>query len=320
MRCGQAMFWVLRVRFSWIAWILGIAWLGGFGCGNPDSKPVVVYCAQDQVYAESILADFTQQTGIPVKPVYDSEAIKTVGLVNRLMAERRHPNADVFWGNEELRTRQLIANGVLMTEPHFGVFGQRRRLLVIRRGPMNSSLATIRSWADLTNQAFFGRLSMAFPLFGSTATHLLALRPHWGESNWVVWCRALIANQPFLEEGNSQVVQRVARGEALVGMTDSDDLTAAQRQGLAVESLPLMSETLYLPNTVAIVAGAPNPIGANRLLQHLLSKPVEQQLIALGALESPRNETKHLGLRPNWDVVLRDMDAANSQLMNWFRK
>src|SRR5262245_26984101 len=68
---------------------------------------VIAYCAQDQVYAESIFHDFEKQTGIKVRAVYDSEAVKTVGLANRLMAERSHPRCDVFWGNEEMRTRQM---------------------------------------------------------------------------------------------------------------------------------------------------------------------------------------------------------------------
>src|SRR5439155_25334492 len=40
---------------------------------------VVAYCAQDQVYAEPIFRNFEEQTGIKVKAVYDSEAVKTVG-------------------------------------------------------------------------------------------------------------------------------------------------------------------------------------------------------------------------------------------------
>ena len=73
---------------------------------------LVVYAAQDQVYAEPILGEFTKQTGIKVRAVYDSEAIKTVALANRLLAERSHPQCDVFWNNEELRTRQLEAQNV----------------------------------------------------------------------------------------------------------------------------------------------------------------------------------------------------------------
>ena len=45
--------------------------------------------------------------------------------------------------------------------------------------------------------------------------HLLALRNRWGDAAWVAWCRALQANRPFLVDGNSVVVQFVARGSEL---------------------------------------------------------------------------------------------------------
>ena len=59
---------------------------------------VVVYCAQDQVYAEQVFRLAEKEMGIRVLPVYDSEAVKTVGLANRLLAERDRPRADLFWG------------------------------------------------------------------------------------------------------------------------------------------------------------------------------------------------------------------------------
>ena len=52
---------------------------------------VIIYAAQDQIYAEPILREFENTTGIKVKAVYDSEAVKTVGLANRLLAESDHP-------------------------------------------------------------------------------------------------------------------------------------------------------------------------------------------------------------------------------------
>jgi len=55
-------------------------------------------------YAEPIFREFEKQTGIKVLAVYDNESVKTVGLANRLLAERSHPQCNVFWGNEEMRT------------------------------------------------------------------------------------------------------------------------------------------------------------------------------------------------------------------------
>ena len=65
------------------------------------SNEVVIYTSQDQVYAEPILKEFEQQTGMKVLAVFDSESVKTFGLVNRLIAEKDRPQCDLFWNNEE---------------------------------------------------------------------------------------------------------------------------------------------------------------------------------------------------------------------------
>ncbi len=306
------------------------------GCRNAN-PPVILYCAQDQVFAEPILAEFTKQTGIAVKPVFDSEAVKTVGLANRLLAERDHPVCDVFWGNEEFRTRQLAAAGVFRATNGWTAFGQRSRRLVVRQDrfaevfsnqysvsqsprPLNTDSVNTEHFAftTLTNATFHGRVSLAFPLFGTTATHFLALRQHWGESNWLVWCRALAAYRPFLEEGNSHVVKRVARGEALIGLTDSDDITAAQREGLPVTVLPIFPESLLIPNTLGLIAKPkPNP-AAVKLCEFLQSPAVRERLITAAALEPdpPPTNTLH----PDWPALLRDLDRATEQLKEVFRR
>src|SRR5437868_139510 len=50
------------------------------GCGKSE-RAVVLYTSQDQIFAEPILADFTRKTGINVLPVFDSESVKTAGLL-----------------------------------------------------------------------------------------------------------------------------------------------------------------------------------------------------------------------------------------------
>src|SRR5262245_48604861 len=66
---------VLVVLLAWPA----LQWLRG------SSASVTVYAAQDQVFAEPLLKEFERETGIRVRAAYDSEAVKTVGLANRLL-------------------------------------------------------------------------------------------------------------------------------------------------------------------------------------------------------------------------------------------
>jgi len=52
-----------------------------------------------------------------VDAVYDAEANKTSGLVNRLLAEAQRPRADVFWDNETAQLTRLSDAGVVGTRP-----------------------------------------------------------------------------------------------------------------------------------------------------------------------------------------------------------
>ena len=279
---------------------------------------VVVYAAQDQVYAEPIFKQFTHQTGIKVKPVFDSEAVKTVGLANRLIAEVGHPQCDVFWGNEELRTRQLAARGVFRETNGWAAFGFRSRRMVVNTTKItNINTRSVVYLREVTNATFRGKVALAYPLFGTTANHIHALRHAWGDAAWESWCRNLAANKPLLADGNSAVVNLVGRGEAWIGLTDSDDIAAGQRQGLPIIALPITPETLLIPNTVAVVRGAPHAMQAEVLFQYLQQRAVLDELVEATALEGAKP-----GLRPHlevaWDGLLQALDDTNEKLKTIF--
>jgi len=157
---------------------------------------VVVYTSVGQVYSEPILDEFEKETGIEVLAVYDVEAAKTTGLVNRLIAEQGNPRADVWWNSEIIQTLALKERGLLASYPPTaaktipesyrdpegywtGVAGRARVILV------NTNCITdptnIRSIYDLIDPVWDGDLiGIANPLFGTTATHAAALYSHLG--------------------------------------------------------------------------------------------------------------------------------------------
>ena len=110
--------------------------------------------------------------------------------------------------------------------------GYRSRRIVINTNRLSLAAAP-HSLLELTNETWRGKVALAYPQFGTTATHFHALRQHWGDERWQAWCRALAANKPLLVDGNSVVVKMVGRGEAWIGLTDSDDIAAGQAGGLA---------------------------------------------------------------------------------------
>jgi iron(III) transport system substrate-binding protein len=285
------------------------------GC-HRQSSTVVLYTSQDREYAEPILQEFTRRSGIKVKTLYDTEAAKTVGLASRLLAEKSHPRCDVFWNNEELRTWQLAAKGAL--ETNWATMGYRSRMLVMKN-PVNGPIPSL---ADLTNHIWRGKVALAYPLFGTTATHFLALRQHWGAAAWENWCRALQANKPFLVDGNSAVVRFVARGEASVGLTDSDDIAAGQREGLPITGVARSgTPRMFIPNTVALVVRRPHVAEAQRLFEFLQQPEIARRLVEAHALESADKPESVAGrLQVNYPELLRDLDAATRTLEQVFLK
>ena len=299
--------------------VIALSLLALAGCGGSHSPVVVIYTSQDEVYAEPIFKDFEKETGIKVEPVYDSESVKTVGLVNRLIKEAGQPQCDVFWNNEDFRTRQLAAHGVFRETNGWTELGYRTRRMLINTNLLPLDKAP-RTFSDVTNEAWRGKVAISYPLFGTTSTHFLAFRQRWGDAAWQAWCRALLANQPKVVDGNSIAAKLVAGGEAWIGFADSDDIAAEQHDGKPVVALPVTDETLFLPNTVGVVRGAPHPAEAEKLFEYLQTKAVSQKLVDAQALEGTSLDPARPipGLKVDWDALLRDLDPATAEMEKIF--
>ncbi len=83
---------------------------------TPRSREVVVYTSVDQVVSEPVLREFEKRTGVTVRAVFDTEETKSTGVLNRLVAEGAHPQADVFWSGDPVRPFVLIKRGLV--EPY----------------------------------------------------------------------------------------------------------------------------------------------------------------------------------------------------------
>lgn len=290
------------------------------GCGvGSKKKTVIIYTSQDEEYADPIFKDFEKQTGIAVKAVFDSEAVKTVGLVNRLLAESAHPQCDVFWNNEEMRTRLLASRNLFRETNGWVLMGYRTRRIGVNTNLLPLAKAP-HLFSEATNSAWRGKVALAYPMFGTTPTHFLALRQHWGDAAWQDWCRALVANRAQLEDGNSMAVRQVGGGEAWLCFSDSDDIAAEQREGRPVAPVPLSDESLVIHNSEGILRGAPHPAEAQQLFDYLRSREVQQILVDKKALESPvpGDPDKLPGLKVDWDKLLRDLDASTEEMRKIF--
>lgn len=266
---------------------------------------MTVYVSTDRVFSEPVLQAYEKRTGVRVDAVYDTEEAKSTGLANRLIAEMNRPRADVFWSNEPLRTLVLKSRGVLapyrspaaagipaaLIDPE-GVwtgFSARIRVIAYNTKLVRPDEAP-RSVFDLADPRWKGKAAIADPRFGSTSFHVAALYAELGDARMDAFFRRLKANNVRVVDGNSVVRDLVARGEASVGLTDTDDVNVAMRSGQPVGMVLPDAEgpgVPVMPNMVSLVAHAPRAEEGRRLIDYLLSPDVERMLAASEAVQIP---------------------------------
>lgn len=267
------------------------------GCGPEVPREVIVYTALDREFSEPIFDRFTANTGIIVRPKYDTESTKTVGLTQAILAERARPRCDLFWNNEILNTLRLEREGLLRPynspaaqgyPPEFrspqGLwygFAARARVLIVNTNQVAEARRP-KSICDLIDPQWYDRVAIAKPLFGTTATHAACLFEVWGDDAAEKFFRAIKRNAQIVA-GNKQVARSVASGEFAFGLTDTDDAVIEVEAGMPVAIIyPDQAEgglgTLFIPNTLALVKDSPNGEEAEQLVDWLLSAEVERLL------------------------------------------
>lgn len=260
--------------------------------------------SEDQVFAEPILRDFEKETGIAVRTVFDTEEAKSTGVMNRLIAEKDNPQADVYWANEPIRAELLKQRGIAAryvsplaeTVPaefkdpagYWTGFSARARVFVVKKGLANGP----RSIRDYTDPRWKGRSVIANPLFGTTTAEIAALFTTWGDEAGAKFLDDLKKNEVRISTSNGESADLVASGESEFALVDSDDSHNRVKQGRAVEEVyPDQKEggmgTFIVPNASLLIEGCAHPAEARRLIDYLLSPATESKLAFADCAQIP---------------------------------
>lgn len=306
---------------------------------------VVVYVSEDQVFSEPILKDFERDTGIRVKAVYDTEETKGTGVMNRLIAEKHNPQADVYWANEPIRAEVLKQRAISATyrspnsegipaafkdsESYWTGFSARARVFIVNR-KARFKPESLNAYID---PKLAGKGIIANPLFGTTATHVAVLFTVWGDDRARQFMDGLKNNGTKLASSNGESADLVAAGEFEFALVDSDDAVNRIRQGKAVEMIcPDQGENqlgcLILPNAAVLIRNSPHPDAGRKLIDYLLSKETERKLAFADCAQIPL----HSGIETPPDVppidrlkimqvdfgaVARKLQAIQQWLKQW---
>ncbi|MFT7618816.1 MAG: iron(III) transport system substrate-binding protein [Planctomycetota bacterium] len=284
----------------------------GTGVSAQDAGEVSIYCSLDQQFSEELLDLFSERTGIKVLKTFDTEATKTVGLVNKIISEEGNPRCDVYWNNEVGQTIRLKNKSLLQpyVSPNAATIpasfksadgswtglAARARVIIYNKELFDAAdmkkLGLPSSLDDLKDRKWAGKLTMAKPLTGTTLTHAGALFASWGETEAKKWIDDLRANDIYWSRGNAMVMRDVGAGRYAWGYTDTDDANVSKLKGHPTDVIiPDQGEgqrgTLVIPNSVMIIKNAKNLDNAKKLVDFILSNEVEEKLAAGRSAQIP---------------------------------
>lgn len=285
--------------------LFALALLGGCKPGNQPSNTVVVYTSVDDVFARPVCEQFQKQTGIEVKLVPDTEETKSTGLLNRLIAEKARPQADVFWSGDPVRAAVLKAKGISapfkpanpadttgrFSDPqgHWSALSARARVIIYNTNLVAAGQEP-KSLNDFLDAKWKGKACLANPLFGTTSMHAAALFETMGETKAKEFFDGLLANGVRMLSSNGEVKRRVASGEFAFGLTDTDDASVSIKEGKPVAMVYPDQDnagTLIVPNASVLIANGPNPDNGRKFVEYLLTSAVEQALAESEAAQMP---------------------------------
>lgn len=319
-----------------------LAPLVSIGCDRRDQTHesrhrITVYCSVDEAFARPILEGFEARHDLSVDVVFDSEAGKTTGLVQRIIAEAEsgRPRGTVFFSSELFNTILLARRGLLEAynpPPASDIplrfrDGQHRwtglavRARVLAFDPTRISPAALpRRWEELAEARFASRTAIANPLFGTTRGHVAAMFALWGPERGRAFLTAIRKNGVTMVDGNSAAVRAVLGGGVDFAMTDTDDVWLARRAGasLDVRYLDIGGGALLIPCSVAIIKGGPNADRARELVDYLVSVDVERRLAKSASRNVPVRQSLRDELGMDWpretsvsfDAIADAMDQA----------
>jgi ABC-type Fe3+ transport system substrate-binding protein len=87
-----------------------------------------------------------------------------------------------------------------------------------------------------------------------------------------------------------------------------------------VAALPTTDETLFIPNTVAVVRNCPHPAEAELLYEYISDWKTSQRLVELHALEGATlpEATAATGLKVDWTVLLKNLETVTDKTKEIF--
>jgi len=249
---------------------------------------LVVYSPNSEGLLNSSIPSFEEKYGVTVEVI----SAGTGELFKRLQGEVNAPYADVVFGgayatymiNEDLFQPYVSVNDGQIIDIYRNTTGfitpyvLDGSIILVNKSLIGD--IEINGYRDLLNPALKGKIVSANPTASSSAyAHLTNILNAIGEGNYEsaeAWdfVKELFSNTVVIDSSSS-VWKGVRDGEYTVGLSYEDPSVTLVRDGADVEVIYMEEGVVYLPAGSGVVKGAANLVNAQRFIDHITSKEIQ---------------------------------------------
>ena len=294
------------------------------------AEEVVVYRSVNDLLARSVVERFEKETGIALRLVPENRQAEGTELSDRLIGEKNRLRADVLWSNDPMSAVVVKSKGLSMPyeppntkslsklysdpEHHWTGFPARAVIILYNRDLFGDPEELPTSVLDMMNPRFNRKACMANPSLGTTSMYAAALFEVLGTDFAEAFFDSLKTNKVAILSSTSEVRRRVAAGEFVFGIADTDDFYTAVKESEPVGALfPDQKSfgTLVIPNALVLLANAPNPEQGKQFIDFLLRPEIQKLLATSKAGQMP------LGAETSVGEAIPSLNGIKSMEVNY---
>jgi iron(III) transport system substrate-binding protein len=167
-----------------------------------------------------------------------------------------------------------------------GLFvGQRLNMMThYLRGDKVAAADEPKSWADLADGKYKGKLVMSDPSFTALQVSVVGMLSK--ERGWGYY-EKLRQNDTMVVQGNQQVSDMIKRSERLIAVGALDSYAAdLKREGHPIKTLYLPDGVFIIPSPTSVVKGSPNPNAAKLFAEFMIGDAAQKIFPADGGYSS----------------------------------
>ena len=313
-----------------LAVFLAFLLLFGVGCNSQKTsvqfkseelEQLVVYTSHTKEVYGPVIKEFQERTGIWVEVRQGGSS----ELIREIQQQQGEPVCDVlFGGSIELHQAnreyfeayrcsetEKLEQEFVNDENGWTVFSYLP-LVIIYNTKLLEGSQTPKGWADLTNEAWKGRVAFANPeLSGSCYTALATIVQVGGENGWENLCQFKENIEGEQLESSAKILEAVAGGEFAVGITLEEAALRLEEEGASIGIIYPIEGTSVVPDASSIINGAQNLENAKRFIDFTVSKDI-QGMISMEFHRRPVRADINApnGIAPLGEIMWRQYDFA----------